>query len=112
MFRTVLRKMSSSTPSTMGPIETSISTKLQATFHPSFLEIRNDSHKHAKHAGMQGASNRTESHFYIKMQSEEFNGKNLPARHRLVYNLLDDEINKHGVHALQMKLKGTNESIQ
>ena len=105
--------MSSSSPSsTVGPIEASILKKLQSTFHPTFPEIRNDSHKHAKHAGMQGASNRTESHFFIKMQSEVFNGKNLPARHRLVYSLLDDEISKQGVHALQMKLKGTNESIQ
>ncbi|KAI3402955.1 uvi31 [Candida oxycetoniae] len=103
--------MSSSIPSSKGPIETSIAKKLQDTFKPTFLEIRNDSHKHSGHHGLRGASNTTESHFYVKMQSEEFNGKNLPSRHRLVYNLLNDEFQNHGLHALQMKLKGTNEPI-
>ncbi|CAK9436844.1 uncharacterized protein LODBEIA_P13660 [Lodderomyces beijingensis] len=94
-----------------GPIETTIAQKLQTTFNPTFLEVRNDSHKHAGHHGLRGAANTTESHFYVKCQSEVFNGKNLPSRHRLVYSLLDDEFKNHGLHALQMKLKGTDEKI-
>ncbi|KAI5954257.1 uvi31 [Candida jiufengensis] len=108
MFRSFIRTMSSSN---IGPIEQSIQQKLTNSFKPSFLEIRNDSHKHAKHAGMQGASNRTESHFYVKMQSEAFNGINLPSRHRLVYKVLDDEFKLKGLHALQLKLKGSDENL-
>ncbi|WLF79294.1 BolA domain UV induced protein Uvi31 [Lodderomyces elongisporus] len=101
----------STSVSTKGPIETSIANKLTTNFKPTFLEVRNDSHKHAGHHGLRGATNTTESHFFVKMQSEAFNGLNLPSRHRLVYGALDDEFKNHGLHALQMKLKGTNETM-
>lgn len=90
---------------TPGPIEQSMLTKLQAEFQPSYLKIVNDSAKHAHHAGIQGAANTTESHFRLEIISDKFVGKTLPARHRLVYSLLDDEIKVHGIHALQMKTK-------
>ncbi|CAI5757144.1 unnamed protein product [Candida verbasci] len=88
-----------------GPIELSIIEKVTKEFQPSYLKIVNDSHKHAHHAGIRGASNKTESHFRIEIVSDKFKGITMPNRHRLVYNLLDDEINIHGVHALQMKTK-------
>ncbi|KAI5962279.1 uvi31 [Candida pseudojiufengensis] len=110
MFKNFIRSMSSST--NIGPIESSINSKLTTTFKPTFLEVRNDSHKHSHHSAMKGATNTAESHFFIKMQSEEFNDKNLPNRHRLVYGLLDDEFKNKGLHALQMKLKGTNEKLE
>ncbi|RCK63847.1 hypothetical protein Cantr_10779 [Candida viswanathii] len=88
-----------------GPIESSIISKITSEFHPSYFKIVNDSHKHAHHAGIRGASNTTESHFRLEIVSDAFDGLKLPQRHRLVYNLLDDELKNHGVHALQMKTK-------
>ena len=114
MFKQFIRKMSSSIPQIIksenpGPIETSIISKITNEFKPSYFKIVNDSHKHAHHAGIRGATNVTESHFRLEIISDVFDGKTLPARHRLVYNLLDDELKNHGVHALQMKTKTEKE---
>ncbi|KAH3672101.1 hypothetical protein WICPIJ_010145 [Wickerhamomyces pijperi] len=109
-LRAILRKMSTTATSQIGPIEQTILSKLTTEFQPSFLQIHNDSYKHAHHAGLRGASNVTESHFRIDMVSDKFEGLNLPKRHRLVYALLDEEMKEKGVHALQMKLKTEKES--
>ncbi|EAZ62923.2 predicted protein [Scheffersomyces stipitis CBS 6054] len=93
-----------------GPIEESIVEKLVNNLNPSYLKIANDSSKHAHHAGIRGATNVTESHFRIEVISNEFEGKNMPTRHRLIYSLLDDELKNKGVHALQMKTKTETES--
>lgn len=100
-----VRKMST----VEGPIQKCIHEKLVKEFNPSFLKIANDSHKHSAHHGMRGASNVTESHFRIEIVSDKFNGKNQPSRHRLIYNLLDEEIKEKGVHAIQMKTKTPEE---
>lgn len=45
-----------------------------------------------------------ETHFRIFITSEAFRGKAQPARHRLVYSLLRDEMNREGgIHALQLR---------
>lgn len=88
-----------------GPIEKSIIDKIVTGLDPTSLTVANDSYKHAHHAGIRGASNKTESHFKLDIVSEAFEGKNLPARHRLVYHLLDEEFQLKGLHALQMKTK-------
>lgn len=112
MLKRILRTMSTNASPTRlihsespGPIEQSILTKVQTELQPTYLKIVNDSAKHAHHAGIQGAANKTESHFRLEIISDKFAGKTLPARHRLVYSLLDDEIKNQGIHALQMKTK-------
>ncbi|KAL6450912.1 BOL1 BolA-like protein 1 [Candida maltosa Xu316] len=115
MYRRLLRNMSTSVPQiikseTPGPIELSIISKVTNEFKPSYFKIVNDSHKHAHHAGIRGATNTTESHFRLEIISDTFSGKTLPTRHRLVYSLLDDELKNHGVHALQMKTKTEQEA--
>lgn len=94
-----------STSTLPGPIEACMTAKLKDQFKPTSLKIKNDSHKHAHHAGIRGATNTTESHFQIEIVSDEFEGKNMPTRHRMVYQLLSDELQNKGVHALQMKTK-------
>ncbi|ODV85715.1 hypothetical protein CANARDRAFT_198060 [[Candida] arabinofermentans NRRL YB-2248] len=91
------------------PIQYSIQSKISTNLQPSIFKIYNDSHKHAHHAGLRGASNVTESHFRLTIVSDAFKGLGLPARHRLIYKLLDDEIKIHGVHALQLKTKTPDE---
>lgn len=83
------------------PIEESIKHKLINAFHPDFLEIINDSSRHAGHAGSPKTG---ASHFTIKMVSKVFKGKTRLECHRLVYAVLEEEL-KSGIHALQLDLQ-------
>lgn len=93
-----------------GPIEELIVNKICTNLRPSYLKIANDSHKHSHHKPMQLASNVRESHFRIEVVSDEFVGKNMPSRHRMIYQLLDDEFQNQGLHALQMKTRTQEEA--
>ncbi|KAI1349278.1 bola protein [Xylaria sp. FL0043] len=85
------------------PMEDAIRTKVTEALSPSRLEIFNDSHKHAHHKPMQGSTSR-ETHFRVVIISEAFRSKMQPARHRLVYGLLRDEMAAEGgIHALQLR---------
>ncbi|KAJ8125254.1 hypothetical protein O1611_g8386 [Lasiodiplodia mahajangana] len=81
------------------PMEDAIRTKVTEALSPSRLEIFNDSHKHAHHKAMQGSTSR-ETHFRVVITSEAFRSKMQPARHRLVYGLLRNEMAAEGgIHA-------------
>ena len=75
-------------------IQEIISRKLTETFTPVSLKVLNESHEHAghRHGG-------EETHFRIYIVAEAFKGKIRLARHRLINDLLADEL-KGGVHAL------------
>ena len=75
--------------------------KLINAFAPSFLDIRDDSHKHIGHAGHNGQG---ESHFHITIRAGAFDGKNRVEQQRMVYNVLTDEL-KSGIHALSLKIE-------
>lgn len=77
-------------------VERDIREKLTAAFTPEALEIVNDSHRHAGHAGSPGTG---ESHFTIKVVSAAFAGKSRLERHRMVNEVLAEELNGP-VHAL------------
>lgn len=66
---------------------------------PHYCEIINESHKHANHTN--GA---TESHFIIKISSDAFVGKSLLAGHKIINQLLADEL-ASGLHALSINIK-------
>ena len=52
---------------------------------------------------MQGQTSR-ETHFRLVIASEAFHAKMRPARHRMVYALLKDEMAAEGgIHALQLR---------
>ena len=58
---------------------------------------------HAHHKAMQGSPSR-ETHFRLVITSEAFQSKMQPARHRMVYALLKEELEKQGgIHALQLR---------
>ncbi|KAL2199109.1 bola-like protein-domain-containing protein [Corynascus similis CBS 632.67] len=85
------------------PVEDAIRQKITAELKPTTLEIYNDSHLHAHHAPMQGVTSK-ETHFRLVITSEAFRSKMQPARHRLVYSLLKDELAQEGgIHALQLR---------
>lgn len=86
----------------MSGAETSVAEtmrrKLTARFAPARLEIIDDSHRHAGHAGAQPGG---ETHFSVTIVSDAFTGLSRVARQRLVYEALSQEI-AGGVHALAL----------
>ena len=51
-----------------------------------------------------------ETHFALSIVSDAFKSKMQPARHRMVYSLLDDELKREGgIHALQLRTKTPEE---
>ncbi|UVW27085.1 BolA family transcriptional regulator [Massilia sp. H6] len=70
--------------------------QLQAALAPSLLEISDDSHLHAGHAGAASGG----SHYSVKIASDKFAGLSLVMRHRLVYDAVHEMINKAEIHAL------------
>lgn len=75
-----------------------IERKLTAALAPQHVEVRDDSHKHAGHAGWREGG---ETHFHVTVVAEAFNGENRVARQRKVYNVLAEEL-ADSVHALQL----------
>ncbi len=71
-----------------------IESTLRATLDPSSLEVQDDSHLHAGHAGAKEGR-----HFTVRLVSVRCIGLSRLARHRLVYDSLKDLI-PQGIHAL------------
>lgn len=76
-----------------------ISSRL-AVLEPSHLEVVDESHQHAGHAGSVDGAN----HYRVIIASPKFQGLNPVARHRLVYSHLKDLI-PHPVHALAIETR-------
>ena len=77
-------------------VEDKITKKLRQAFAPIVLEVVNDSERHRGHGGAPGTG---ESHFTIKVVSDRFAGKSRVERHRMVNDVLAEEL-KGPVHAL------------
>jgi len=86
-------------------VATAIRTKLEAALQPTELEITDESHLHAGHAG---ARPEGESHFRVRVVSDAFEGLNRVARQRLIYKALADEM-KTDIHALALDAKAPGE---
>jgi BolA family transcriptional regulator, general stress-responsive regulator len=71
-----------------------IERRLRATLAPASLQVHDDSHRHAGHAGA-----REGRHYTVQLCSERFAGLPRVARHRLVYDALGP-LATQGVHAL------------
>ncbi|HWJ34586.1 MAG TPA: BolA family protein [Steroidobacteraceae bacterium] len=72
--------------------------RLIARFAPVRLEIDDESHLHAGHAGAAGGH----SHFRVRIVADAFRGMSAVARHRLVYAAVDDML-KSDIHALAIE---------
>ena len=77
---------------------------LEQALSPATLEVQDDSHLHAGHAGA-----REGRHFSVRVTSERFNGLSRVARHRLVYDSLRSLIPR-GIHALAIDARAPDES--
>jgi BolA protein len=78
-------------------IET-IRSKLESALSPESLDITDDSHLHVGHAGAQGGA----GHYSVNIVASAFNNLNTVARHRLIYEALDELIPAQ-IHALSIK---------
>ena len=78
-----------------------IEAQLRERLNPSHLEVLDESALHAGHAGAnaQGFG----SHFRVRIASPAFTGKSRVARHRLVYDALQNFIDE-GLHALAIEI--------
>lgn len=75
-----------------------------AALSPTHLEIRDDSAKHAGHAGA-----REGGHYAVTIVSARFRGLATLARHRLVYDAIGD-LKAVGIHALTIVARTPEES--
>ena len=85
-----------------GPVYRSLKGKLQM-LKPVELEIVDESSQHAGHVGARGFNG--ESHFYVRIVAEAFDGLMLVKRHKLIYTLLDEEFREKRIHALRIDAK-------
>ena len=74
--------------------------RLKELLAPTSLEVMDESAAHAGHAGADGSGFGT--HFRVRIASPLFEGKPRVARHRLVYDALQEFIAR-GVHALAIE---------
>lgn len=86
-------------------VKENIELKMNKILNPDFLEVIDESHKHAGHAG---ARPEGETHFHINMAASVFDGQNRVERQRTVYKILEEEL-KGPIHALSLSLKGTQD---
>ncbi|MFN6925871.1 MAG: BolA family protein [Tabrizicola sp.] len=73
--------------------------RLTAAFNPSVLEIVNESHRHAGHAGDDGSG---ESHFRIVIRAPALAAMSRVNRHRAVHRALGD-LNSR-IHAISLDI--------
>lgn len=73
---------------------------LRERLNPSALEVLDESAEHAGHAGAGDSGFGT--HFRVRIASPLFTGRSRVARHRLVYDALQ-EFMAAGVHALAIE---------
>ncbi|KAK3719511.1 BolA domain UV induced protein Uvi31 [Vermiconidia calcicola] len=91
------------------PMEDAMRRKITEALAPTSLEIFNDSHMHSHHKAMEGSTSK-ETHFRVFITSDAFKSKMQPARHRMVYSLLKDEMAAEGgLHALQLRTRTVDE---
>jgi BolA family transcriptional regulator, general stress-responsive regulator len=77
-------------------VKTKIEEKLTQAFQPDSLQIVDESHLHAGHAGHRPEG---ETHFRVRVVSTAFTGKSRVERHRMVNSVLAEEL-AGPVHAL------------
>ncbi|HRX36228.1 MAG TPA: BolA family protein [Aestuariivirga sp.] len=84
---------------TPGPVGQTISAKLRDAFAPEHLDVIDESHQHAGHAGARPDG---ESHFRVKIVAEAFRNKSRVEQHRMVNKVLAEELRER-VHALAIQ---------
>ena len=75
-----------------------IENKLREALSPESMDVIDDSHKHAGHAGVKSGG----GHFDLTIVSARFAGQSTVVRHRMIYDALG-EMMQTEIHALSIK---------
>jgi BolA protein len=86
-----------------GSIEHAIRERL-ATLEPAELELVDESHLHAGHAGARSGGR----HYRLSIASDRFTGRRPMERHRLIYAALGD-LMQRDIHALSITARAPDE---
>ncbi len=86
--------------SDLSQLASRMAERLRERLQPTVLEVVDESAAHAGHAGANGSGWGT--HFRVRIASPFFTGQTRVARHRLVYDALQDFI-AQGVHAIAIE---------
>ena len=81
-----------------------IEEKLRATFAPSSLLVKDQSHLHAGHAGAQDGR----GHFDVTIAASAFNDQSRIKSHQMIYAALGDMM-KTDIHALSISASGESD---
>jgi BolA family transcriptional regulator, general stress-responsive regulator len=83
------------------PTASALQARLAERLQPTQLEVLDESAAHAGHsgAGPEGFG----THFRVRIASPAFTGRTRVAKHRLVYDALQDFIDQ-GVHAIAIEV--------
>ena len=81
---------------------------LTEALHPSSLEVVDESHHHAGHAGWRPNG---ETHMRVRVVSAAFSGKSRLERHRMINELAAQEFH-NGLHALAIETSTPAETMQ
>ncbi len=84
----------------LSPLADRMAARLQEKLQPGLLEVIDESAAHAGHVGANGTGQGT--HFRVRIASPFFTEISRVARHRLVYDALQDFIDQ-GVHAIAIE---------
>ena len=82
------------------PTAANLEQRLRERLQPVQLEVIDESYMHAGHVGANDTGVGT--HFKVRVGSPLFTGKTRVARHRLVYDALQDFIDQ-GLHAVAIE---------
>ncbi|MDB5881981.1 MAG: BolA family transcriptional regulator [Ramlibacter sp.] len=85
---------------TTGITADALRARLADRLAPTQLEVLDESSQHAGHVGVDGSGFGT--HFRVRIASPLFAGQSRVARHRLVYDALQDFVDR-GLHALAIE---------
>lgn len=91
----------------MTPVETRLRQKLIEALEPHRLDVVNESALHAGHRSSPGTG---DSHYRILVVSPRFSGLSRLARHRLVNEVLRDDL-AGAIHALALSTYAPGEPI-
>ena len=81
-----------------------IESVLRSALAPLHVEVQDDSHQHAGHAGA-----REGRHFSVRIEAEAFRGLSRLRRHRLVYDAVGP-LMPQGIHALAIDARAPGEA--
>lgn len=76
-----------------------------ATLEPAALDLVDESHLHAGHAGARAGGR----HYRLSIESARFAGQRLMERHRLIYAALGD-LMQHDIHALSITARAPGDA--